>query len=158
MTIDRDAVTTEYIRLMVFYASVGFKVNGSIALNDVVLDELTTVDDLPDWLRGNVREDVDEFLDAMESDIERELPDLAPADIGELLWESRNYEARGFYSRRQAPGDIWERLAYRADSMGSDILRAEVVVDDPTVDPERRYHNDNLQMDTLRIWQGEWAT
>lgn len=158
MAIDREAVTTGYIRLMVFYGSVGFKVNGSIALDDQVLDDLTAMDDLPDWLRENVREDVNEFLDAMESDIQRELPDLAPADIGENLWESRNYEARGFYARRQAPGDIWERLAYRADSMGSDILRAEVLVDDPTVDVERRYAKDNLQLDTLRIWQGEWAS
>lgn len=158
MTINRDAVTREYIRLMLFQGTVYFKVNGSIAIDDPVLDELMTVDEAPDWLRENVREDVDEFLDAMESDIERELPDLAPADIGENLWESRNYEARGFYARRQAPGDIWERLAYRADSMGSDILRAEVLVDDPTVDPERRYHKDNLQLDTLQIWQGEWAS
>lgn len=158
MTINREAVTREYLRLMVFHGTVYFKVNGSIVLDDPVLDDLITVDEVPDWLKENVREEVDEFLDAHGADIERELPDVKPEELGQCLHDSRNFASLGFYGRRKVDGDIWERLAKAADAMGSDVLRAEVLVDDPTVDWDFRYRKDNLQMDTLRIWQGEWAS
>lgn len=149
-----DAVTEAYLAAQLWTGILDFYTNtlefgGESLTADSVLDSVVTVEELPEEIKTEAREDVEQFL-SMVSPYLKFWPnaaELTAEQLGHDFSLTRNHHGAGFWDRGLEELGAW--LTRVAQSMGSSVIYGAVVIADlenPSLE------KDNLRLDTLRIW------
>lgn len=153
---DRQQVLESYLEAMVWQGTLSYMTGtaefGGEPMSDAGLDRLVEPDELPEEILAAARDDVAEFLDAIEAGLE-DYPrsnELTAKQLGRDFCLTRNHHGAGFWDR--GLGHLGDYLTTAAQSMGSADVQGSIILKNPKLADPELLAWENLDHDTLKVW------
>lgn len=153
---DEDAVLAGYLDALLWTGEFAWmtapaEFGGEPLAMDIVLDNFASVDDLPESVVNEAREDVRNFLLNLEyAELFDNLHEIGPLTMGHDLCLTRNGHGAGFWD--EGLGELGDYLTHVAKGMGLHHLMGCAVLRDPKAADPLLLSVDNLDLSTLAIW------